>query len=157
MGTSWWWDVVFSHGSLTTEIVEHVLARTGEAGLSVRRPDGAVNSFSRADGHRLIGPPKVSLSIDSGVPRPPAPDAHEFRRLHRRLTELWLVLLDELGADFGRVDDEWSLEQVWHLIPKPVTMAPPPPGALAVPDGVVDVRGRGALPATARPTVLARS
>jgi hypothetical protein len=171
MGTSWSWSVVFSRGSLTAEIVEHVLVRAGEAGLSVHRPDGAINSFSLADGHREVdrrelvdglvgerlitnlwprsggdiglstqrsfgvGPPKLALSIDAGVPRPPAPHAHEFRRVHRKLTKLWLRLLRELGADFGRVDDEWSIEQVWRLIPEPVTLAPPPPDRWPFPMG----------------------
>jgi hypothetical protein len=171
MGTSWSWDVVFTHGPLTADIVEHALARAGEAGLSIRNPSGAIRSFSIAEGSRQIdyqelisglverrlitdvwtpsgesigfstqpafgvGPAKVSLSIDAGVPRPPAPDAHGFRDLHRQLTDLWILLLDELGADFGRVDDEWSLEQVWHLIPKPVTLDPPPPGRWPFPLG----------------------
>jgi hypothetical protein len=162
VGTSWSWDVVFSHGSLTAKVVDHALTRADEAGFSVHPPGGAINSFSLADGHREVeyrelvsglvdrrlntnlwtpsgvdigfttqpsfgvGPPSMTLSIDAGVPRPPAPGAHEFRHLHRQLTDLWIVLLDELGADFGRVDDEWSIERVWRLIPEPVTLAPPP-------------------------------
>jgi hypothetical protein len=161
MGTSWSWEVALSDESLTAHVVEHALACARQAGLTVHRPDGAINGFSRDGDHRIVGyrelvsglanlslatnlwapsgrdvwlstfpsfgvgPPRLRMNLDC-IPRPPAPDAHDFRSLHRVLTGVWIELLDDLGAEFGRVDDEWSIEQVWDMIPKPVTFNPPP-------------------------------
>ncbi|MFI7077574.1 hypothetical protein ACIBO1_09795 [Micromonospora sp. NPDC049903] len=47
--------------------------------------------------------------------RRPGPEADTFRGLHARLTGLWLDVADRLQADVGRILDEWSSEQVWHL------------------------------------------
>ncbi|WP_412748713.1 hypothetical protein [Krasilnikovia sp. M28-CT-15] len=47
--------------------------------------------------------------------RRPVPEADTFRELHARLTSLWLDVARRLNADAGRVLDEWSSEQVWHL------------------------------------------
>ncbi|MGC5053224.1 hypothetical protein ACLQ2S_17420 [Micromonospora sp. DT48] len=47
--------------------------------------------------------------------RRPSPEADEFRRLHARLTDMWLDAAVRLHADFGRILDEWSTEQIWHL------------------------------------------
>ncbi|MGW5718487.1 hypothetical protein ACWEVP_20125 [Amycolatopsis sp. NPDC003865] len=56
--------------------------------------------------------------------------AEPFRRLHRLLTELWIAIADETGALFGRVEDEWSLEQIWSELPDPLAGdAPPARGA----------------------------
>jgi hypothetical protein len=47
--------------------------------------------------------------------RRPVPEADAFRELHARLTDLWLDAAQRLNAEAGRVLDEWSTEQVWHL------------------------------------------
>lgn len=47
--------------------------------------------------------------------RRPVPAADTFRELHARLTGLWLDVAVRLHADFGRILDEWSTDQVWHL------------------------------------------
>ncbi|WFE47689.1 hypothetical protein [Verrucosispora sp. WMMD1129] len=47
--------------------------------------------------------------------RRPVPEADTFRDLHARLTSLWLEAAERLQADVGRILDEWSSEQVWHL------------------------------------------
>ncbi|EOD70234.1 hypothetical protein [Amycolatopsis vancoresmycina] len=73
----------------------------------------------------------VTLSLDSiYCRRTPDDRAEPFRALHRLLTDLWVALADELGALFGRVEDEWSLEQIWAELSDPrLGDAPPPPGA----------------------------
>ncbi|MEV6830656.1 hypothetical protein [Amycolatopsis sp. NPDC051102] len=74
---------------------------------------------------------EVYLSLNSCYcRRSPDARADPFRALHRRLTELWVALADELGAVFGRVEDEWSLEQIWAELRDPRSdSTPPPPGA----------------------------
>jgi hypothetical protein len=47
--------------------------------------------------------------------RRPTPEAEAFRELHARLTDLWLNTAQTLNAKVGRVLDEWSSDQVWHL------------------------------------------
>ena len=47
--------------------------------------------------------------------RRPASEADTFRELHARLTDLWLNAAQRLQANIGRILDEWSSEQVWHL------------------------------------------
>ncbi|MEV4056284.1 hypothetical protein AB0J55_34205 [Amycolatopsis sp. NPDC049688] len=73
----------------------------------------------------------VMLSLDACYGRrTPDARAEPFRALHRRLTGLWVALADELGALFGRVEDEWSLEQIWDALRDPRSAdVPPPPGA----------------------------
>ncbi|GIJ42689.1 hypothetical protein [Micromonospora andamanensis] len=44
-----------------------------------------------------------------------APEADAFRELHARLTALWLDAAERLHANLGRILDEWSSEQIWHL------------------------------------------
>jgi hypothetical protein len=72
----------------------------------------------------------VSLYLDAVYARR-VPDARAdpFRALHKLVTDLWVALADELGAVFGRVEDEWSLEQIWAELRDPRAFAtPPPPG-----------------------------
>jgi hypothetical protein len=70
------------------------------------------------------------LSLDSiHCRRVPDPRAQPFRELHRLLTDLWLALAGEVGASFGRVEDEWSWEQIWTDLNDPLSKAPPPPGS----------------------------
>ncbi|MFI5930819.1 hypothetical protein [Actinoplanes sp. NPDC051494] len=58
----------------------------------------------------------LTWSLDSVFrPRRPGPGADGFREVHARLTDLWLTAAQRLGAGVGRVLDEWSSEQVWHL------------------------------------------
>ncbi|MET8850335.1 hypothetical protein [Amycolatopsis sp. NPDC004625] len=73
----------------------------------------------------------VTLHLDACYcRRTPDARADPFRALHRLLTDLWVALADELGAVFGRVEDEWSLEQIWAELRDPLAFAtPPPPGA----------------------------
>lgn len=72
----------------------------------------------------------VSLSLDSVYCRRiPDARAQPFRELHRQLTDLWLALAGEVGAVFGRVEDEWSLEQILSELADPCPDAPPPPGS----------------------------
>lgn len=74
----------------------------------------------------------VYLSLDACYcPRTPAgAQAEPFRQLHRLLTELWIAIADGTGALFGRVEDEWSLEQIWSELPDPLAWnAPPARGA----------------------------
>ena len=47
--------------------------------------------------------------------RSPGSHADGYRGLHARLTALWLEAAEALNARIGRIVDEWSLEQVWHL------------------------------------------
>lgn len=71
----------------------------------------------------------VSLSLDSSHCRR-VPDSHaqSFRELHRLLTDLWVAIAGEIGALFGRVEDEWSWEQIWSDVDSPFSSAAPPPG-----------------------------
>ena len=70
----------------------------------------------------------VRLALDSCYClRTPVARAEPFRQLHRLLTELWIAIADETGALFGRVEDEWSLEQVWSELPDPLSGGTPPP------------------------------
>ncbi|MFK0248119.1 hypothetical protein ACIQUM_25795 [Amycolatopsis azurea] len=70
----------------------------------------------------------VSLSLDScHCRRIPDARAEPFRELHRRLTELWTAIAGETGALFGRVEDEWSLEQIWSELPGPLPDVSAPP------------------------------
>lgn len=70
----------------------------------------------------------VSLSLNSCYcRRDPVAAAEPFRELHRRLTELWVAIAGETGALFGRVEDEWSLEQIWSELSDPRSDATPPP------------------------------
>jgi hypothetical protein len=59
----------------------------------------------------------------------PTPQAQPFRELHHRLTELWAAAAGETRALFGRVEDEWSIEQIWRALDDPVSDAPQPAGA----------------------------
>lgn len=54
----------------------------------------------------------LNWSLGSGTYRQPVPEAAGFRELHARLTRLWLDVAVRLGATDGRVEDEWSREQV---------------------------------------------
>ncbi|HEX5598974.1 MAG TPA: hypothetical protein VFX61_23610 [Micromonosporaceae bacterium] len=59
---------------------------------------------------------RLSWSLNSVFTiRRPTPEAHTYRALHSRLTALWLDFAKRLNADIGRVLDEWSYDQVWHL------------------------------------------
>ncbi|PZG01172.1 hypothetical protein [Micromonospora endophytica] len=58
----------------------------------------------------------LTWSLDAAFcHRRPGPEANTFRQLHARLTSLWLDAAERLQADVGRILDEWSSEQVWHL------------------------------------------
>jgi hypothetical protein len=59
--------------------------------------------------------------------RTPVAQAQPFRELHQLLTELWVAIAGETGALFGRVEDEWSLEQIWYELPDPRSGGTPPP------------------------------
>ncbi|HJP78825.1 MAG TPA: hypothetical protein VJ914_31415 [Pseudonocardiaceae bacterium] len=74
----------------------------------------------------------VTLSLDAvHCRRTPVAAAQPFRDLHHLLTELWVAIADETGALFGRVEDEWSLEQIWSELTDPASgPTPPPVGAL---------------------------
>ncbi|MGZ3146480.1 hypothetical protein ACVDFE_31710 [Lentzea chajnantorensis] len=70
----------------------------------------------------------MSMSLDSvHCRRTPVADADPFRELHRALTELWLAVAAEFGGRFGRVEDEWSLEQIWSELRKPLDDTTPVP------------------------------
>lgn len=74
-------------------------------------------------------PARLRLALDScHTWRSPVAAADSFRRLHRQLTELWLAAAETFDAIFGRVEDEWSLEQIWHLLGTTYPDGPPPPG-----------------------------
>jgi hypothetical protein len=44
--------------------------------------------------------------------RRPTPEADPFRRLHAQLTALWVEVADAVGAEYGRVTDDWSVEEL---------------------------------------------
>jgi hypothetical protein len=72
----------------------------------------------------------LHLSLDAvNCRRVPDARAQPFRELYRLLTELWVAVAEELGAVFGRVEDEWSWEQIWTTLCDPYSHAPPPPGS----------------------------
>ncbi|MBN9744213.1 hypothetical protein DMP23_24590 [Amycolatopsis sp. A1MSW2902] len=72
---------------------------------------------------------QVRLDLDSVHScREPSPRAQPFRDLHRLLTGLWLAVAARTGAFFGRVEDEWSLTQIWAELTDPLSDAPPPVG-----------------------------
>jgi hypothetical protein len=78
---------------------------------------------------RAAGSDLLRLSLDSAhCWRRPVPQARPFRLLHHRLTGLWTAIASKFGALFGRVDDEWSLEQVWDSLADPGSDAAPPSG-----------------------------
>jgi hypothetical protein len=101
-------------------------------------------------------------SLDScWTRRRPGPKADEFRAIHARLVALWLEAAVTLGARAGRIDDDWSWEQVhdipgiyqpaapgewprllgwWTYLGPP---APPPPAAVA--DRSAPVPGGGTV------------
>ncbi|MFJ9779395.1 hypothetical protein ACIRSS_07415 [Amycolatopsis sp. NPDC101161] len=98
----------------------------------------STNLWTRSEADVLVttrpgahGWDSVTLSLDSvHCRREPDARAEPFRELHRRLTELWIAIADETGALFGRVEDEWSLEQIWSELPDPTLRATPPaPGS----------------------------
>lgn len=70
----------------------------------------------------------VHLSLDACYcsRTPGGAPAEAFRQLHRLLTELWIAIADETGALFGRIEDEWSLEQIWSELPDPLAWDAPP-------------------------------
>jgi hypothetical protein len=61
--------------------------------------------------------------------RVPDTQAEPFRELHRLLTDLWVTLAGEVDALFGRVEDEWSWEQIRTDVSDPFSHAPPSPGS----------------------------
>src|SRR4051794_13869393 len=72
-----------------------------------------VDVFLSAGRGRAGGWDVVSLSLDSvHCRRVPDARAQPFRESHRQLTDLWVTLAGEMGAVFGRVEDEWSWEQI---------------------------------------------
>ncbi|MBW4718349.1 hypothetical protein [Saccharothrix obliqua] len=73
----------------------------------------------------------VTMSLNSCHSwREPVAEAQPFRDLHRLLTELWVSIAGEFGAVFGRVEDEWSWEQIWAGLDDPYSYdVPPPPGS----------------------------
>lgn len=135
MGSDWWWTLALPGGTLTPATAERLLALAGAAGLSPHRPGGGINGFDNSPGVTTRpgahGWDSVTLSLDSvHCRREPDARADPFRELHRRLTELWVAIADETGALFGRVEDEWSLEQIWSELPDPTRGATPPaPGS----------------------------
>ncbi len=90
-----------------------------------------VDIFLSTRSGRGNGWDSVSLSLNSSHRRRvPAPEAEPFRELHRLITRLWTSVAGEIGAVFGRVEDEWSLEQIWSELPDPRSGdRPPPPGS----------------------------
>ncbi|MBB4674098.1 hypothetical protein [Crossiella cryophila] len=73
-------------------------------------------------------PTSVRVNLSGGNWREPRPEADGYRLRHRGLTELWVELGERFDGLFGRVEDEWSLEQVWSLLPDPLGDDVPPPG-----------------------------
>jgi hypothetical protein len=49
--------------------------------------------------------------------RRPTPEADPFRRLHAQLTALWVEVADAVGAEYGRVTDDWSVEELGDAEP----------------------------------------
>ncbi|MFD1050521.1 hypothetical protein ACFQ1S_35850, partial [Kibdelosporangium lantanae] len=74
---------------------------------------GADTVTQRAAAH-LPAAGAGELTLDAvNTRREPVPAARPFRLLHRRITDLWVAVADSMGALFGRVEDEWSVEQIW--------------------------------------------
>ncbi|MFJ7217957.1 hypothetical protein [Amycolatopsis sp. NPDC098790] len=113
------------HRLLDREQLVHALA-TGTC---------STNLWTRSEEDVLLttrpGEATVTLSLNSVYCRRiPDARAEPFRHLHRLLTNLWEAIADETGALFGRVEDEWSLEQIWSGLPEPFSGdAPPPAGS----------------------------
>lgn len=92
-------------------------------------------------GHVLGAGFVLSWSLDSVFTfREPVPEADGFRELHGRLTRLWLDVAERLGAEDGRVEDDWSWEQVgdepqvgwWRYLGTGRELPFPPTGEMAV-------------------------
>ncbi|SNY59636.1 hypothetical protein SAMN05421748_120180 [Paractinoplanes atraurantiacus] len=78
--------------------------------LHPQRPDGLINLFPG---------PRTVQDLDVAIRALAAGDEGQcFRHhpdLHGRLTGLWLEAAQRLNAESGRVLDEWSVDQIWHL------------------------------------------
>lgn len=90
--------------------------------------DDEVDAFFHVDPGGGARTPRVSLSLLAAW-------AYEFPHLHQRLTTLWTRFAEATGAMFGRVDDEYSVEQIWHLLADPLQDVPPAVGHLPFPMG----------------------
>jgi hypothetical protein len=61
---------------------------------------------------------RLSWSLDSVWTYRPGrarATADEFRGLYRQWTAMWVDAAESLGAVHGRIEDEWSAEEIWHL------------------------------------------
>jgi hypothetical protein len=114
------------HRVLDRQELVHGLATGSWATNLWNRSEADVWFSARPGG--LGGWDTVRWSLDScHCPRVPDERAQPFRELHRLLTELWTAIAGETGAVFGRVEDEWSVEQIWSQLSDPFSDAPPPP------------------------------
>ncbi|SEF37485.1 hypothetical protein SAMN05421837_11445 [Amycolatopsis pretoriensis] len=114
---------------------EHRVLDRGQLVQALAEGSWSTNLWTRAeDDIRLSTKPgsgngwdSLDLSLDACYcRRTPDARAEPFRQLHRLLTELWITIADETGALFGRVEDEWSLEQIWNELPDPLAGNTPP-------------------------------
>lgn len=140
MGSDWTWSLDLP--PLTPTAVSDLLDLATAAGLSPHRPDGRLNGFDADGEHRLVDRDELLHGLAAGTCstnlwtrdevdvhmstnplrltldavntwREPVPAARPFRVLHRMITDLWVAVADSMGAVFGRVEDEWSIEQIW--------------------------------------------
>ncbi|MEU8820067.1 hypothetical protein [Actinoplanes sp. NPDC048796] len=84
--------------------------------LTTGDEDGQLWTCDETDVHLSWRNETLTWSLDSVFCyRLPSPEADGFRDLHGRLTSLWLDVAQRFNARSGRVLDEWSSDQIWHL------------------------------------------
>lgn len=107
------------------QLVQNLVAGTWATSLWTPSEDDVWLSTKPDSGS---GWDSVHLALDAVycVRTPVARAAEPFRQLHRLITELWVAIADETKALFGRVEDEWSLEQIWSELPAPTSDSTPP-------------------------------
>lgn len=144
MGSDWSWQVFYaapwSH-SRVEEALE-VLASAGwrlEPG-AIGRPrliegltggQWAVSLHSAENVDIALTTPPGCLRLQLAAEhtrREPRPEADGYRLLHRGLTEAWVELAERLDGLFGRVEDEWSVDELARVLRAPGIEEVPAPG-----------------------------
>ncbi|WP_051366371.1 hypothetical protein [Hamadaea tsunoensis] len=144
MSSDWSWDLHFADGQQPDDLLPRFVELAATYGLSASNSLGTVTICDTEGGPTFmpglvsayatgaqnivlwLGEVDIFVSVagDEGIVwylnqafavRRPGPDAEPFRHLHALLTALWADAAGRFGAAYGRVNDEWCLEQIWEL------------------------------------------